>query len=69
MSPSAIFAISALFPALIGPMPAENGVLVAQLCGGGTITIPLEKEGKDPSDCHPKACHAGNCRERNKRGI
>ncbi len=69
MSFSPAFAVSALFPVLIGPLPAENTVLVAQLCGGGTITIPLEKKGKDTSDCHPKACHAGNCRERSKRGI
>lgn len=64
-----VFALAALLPVLIGPMPAQTAMLTAQLCGGGTITIPLGRDDKDKPDCNPKACHAGNCRERTKRGI
>ena len=65
------FALAALVPVLIGPLPAEQAAITAKLCNGGTITIPLG-EGDAPLDegqCHPKGCHAGNCRERGKRGI
>jgi hypothetical protein len=67
------FAIAALVPVLIGPLPAESAMLTAKLCGGGEISIPLGNSEKDKSDCHPKGCHAGACRskdptERAKRG-
>jgi hypothetical protein len=62
------FAIAALLPVLIGPMPAESAMLTAKLCGGGEITIPLGKGNDEKPECHPKGCHAGNCRERSKRG-
>ena len=77
MSAAALpFALAALVPVLIGPLPAQAETITAKLCNGGTITIPLGK-GTPPADdgsCHPKACHAGNCRakngiERNKRAI
>lgn len=69
MSPSLFLACGALLPALTGPMPAENAMLVTELCGGGKISIPLEKSNGDDRDCHPKGCHAGACRERSKRSI
>ncbi|MEQ5787367.1 hypothetical protein J3454_05620 [Erythrobacter sp. NFXS35] len=76
MSAALPFAFAALLPVLIGPLPAESRAITAALCNGGTITIPLG-DGDTPADkgdCHPKACHAGNCRdkdrpERTKRGI
>lgn len=64
-----LFAVTALVPVLIGPLPAQSAALTAKLCGGGEISIPLGKDSKDKPDCHPKGCHAGNCRERSKRGI
>ena len=68
------FALAALLPVLIGPLPAANAAITAQLCNGGTITIPLD-DTPPPEDgrCHPKGCHAGTCRpkseqDRPKRG-
>jgi hypothetical protein len=71
LPPTLSFALAALVPVLIGPLPAQQQqAITAQLCNGGTITIPLS-DGDAPADdgpCHPKACHAGNCRERDKSG-
>lgn len=71
MSAAALhFALAALVPVLIGPLPAENTAITAKLCNGGTITIPLGNDTPaDDSNCHPKGCHAGNCREKSKRRI
>lgn len=66
MSTALPLAILTLVPVLIGPLPAQNAAITAQLCNGGTITIPLG-DGDAPVDdgqCHPKGCHAGTCRER-----
>lgn len=61
-----VFALLALIPGAIGPLPQGEEVLVATLCNGGTIEIPLgDGDGRDSErDCHPQACHAGTCRER-----
>ncbi len=64
-------ALAALVPVLIGPLPAQTAAITARLCNGGTITIPLD-DGESPAqdeNCHPKGCHAGNCREKEKRRI
>ncbi len=65
MSAALPLALAALVPVMIGPLPAEPGaVIVAHLCNGGTITIPLGKDTPGPErGCHPKGCHAGTCRE------
>lgn len=62
------FALAALVPVMIGPLPAAPGqTLTMQLCNGGTITIPVgdERPSQD-RDCHPKGCHAGTCREKDQ---
>ena len=61
----AALGLAALVPAMIGPLPAETPVLIAELCNGGTIEIPLGP-GKDaPAEmCRLDACHAGNCRKK-----
>jgi hypothetical protein len=75
MSSALPFALAALMPILIGPMPADNAAITAKLCNGGAVTIPLGDGGpSDDGQCHPKGCHAGNCRtksslERAKRAI
>lgn len=56
-------AIFAVLPMITGPLPEEEKSLVAALCGGGTITIPLGNNDQPKRDCHPKACHAANCRK------
>jgi hypothetical protein len=63
------FALAALLPVMIGPLPAQNTAITAKLCGGGTITIPLgdDKAPGDDGPCHPKGCHAGTCREKSER--
>ena len=68
MSISPAFALAALIPVLIGPLPQESAALTAKLCGGGEITIPLGQDTPSERECHPKPCHAGTCREKAKRG-
>jgi len=67
MSAALPFALLALIPVLIGPLPAANAAITAKLCNGGTITIPLG-DGNPPAQdgqCHPKGCHAGTSRAKN----
>lgn len=51
------------------PASADGNVLVAQLCNGGTITIPFgDDETPSPAEpCHLKACHAGTCRQKSSK--
>ncbi|WP_298471369.1 hypothetical protein [uncultured Erythrobacter sp.] len=58
-------AILAIVPLVTGPLPSEaEDTLTMTLCDGGSITISLGDEDEMPaSDCHQKACHAGNCRK------
>lgn len=64
------FALAALVPVMVGPLPAQAETITAKLCNGGTITIPVG-DGAPAQDgnCHPKGCHAGTCREKDKRRI
>ncbi len=57
-------ALLAAVPMIVGPVPAdEERTLTMTLCGGGSVTIPLGHDTPPSgSDCHQKACHAGNCR-------
>jgi hypothetical protein len=66
MSAALPLSVLALVPVLVGPLPAQSATITAQLCNGGTITIPLGKESApaDEGQCHPKGCHAGACREK-----
>ena len=60
-----VLAMFAVIPMATGPLPQEERSLVAGLCDGGTITIPLrDDDGKPDRDCHQLGCHAGTCRER-----
>ena len=55
----------ACVPLALGSPPAQSHEITSQLCGGGTITLPIP--GRLPSereDCPMKACHAGLCREK-----
>lgn len=70
--PALALALGVLVPVMIGPLPASaagsNRAITAQLCNGGTITIPLGKDAPaDDGRCHPKGCHAGTCREKDER--
>lgn len=66
---SPLFAALALVPVMIGPLPAHAATITAKLCNGGTIAIPVG-DGNAPAgerDCHPKACHAGTCRQKDEQ--
>ncbi len=56
----------ALMPLITGPLPeSSERSIVARLCNGGTITIPIEDDEQDPgTPCDMQACHAGTCRKR-----
>ena len=57
-------AMLALVPMITGPLPEPENAITAELCGGGTLTIPLGNRDQEPGrDCHQKACHAANCRK------
>ena len=61
-------ALLALVPMAIGPLPAEENTLTMTLCDGGSITISLGSgEGEPAGDCDQKGCHAGTCRQKQKR--
>lgn len=63
----ALFALVALVPAMLGPAPRQDGraELVAQLCNGGAMVIPLPSETPEPpARCAQKGCHAGCNRKR-----
>ncbi len=68
MSTALPLACLTLIPVLIGPLPAQDTAITATLCNGGTITIPLGDDAPvdDSRNCHPKGCHAGNCREKSE---
>lgn len=52
-------------PLLAETTSEEDKVLIAKLCGGGEIRIPIgqSKEEQDPHCPDGKACHAGSCRK------
>lgn len=61
--------IAATLPA--PPAGAEGDVLIAKLCNGGTIEIPIgDSEDQEPKGpCHLQACHAGTCRVKVKHAV
>lgn len=65
---TAAFALFALIPTLIGPLPAPEKTISAKICSGTrtrAIDIPVGP-GKPqlPEPCEAKGCHAGSCRKR-----
>ena len=66
---AALFALAALVPAVLGPLPAPGTSVTALLCGADgvtrAVTIDIPREPADEDDpCRTKGCHAGNCRKR-----
>lgn len=61
-----IYALAALAPMMIGPLPASADTITAQLCNGGSLVIPIKRYGdEEPGrDCRFQACHAGTYRKR-----
>lgn len=60
------FGVAALFPIMVGPLPAQQESLTLKLCNGGVLSIPLGNEDDQaPAPCETKGCHAGCSRKRN----
>lgn len=59
-------ALIALAPYMFGMQPvAANPGLTARICGGGSISIPLDDRRDPPKPpCEMKGCHAGCQRKR-----
>lgn len=61
------FALVALMPAMLGPLPETEQVLVVKLCADGGIAqlaIPIGNDEPDrPDPCHSKGCHAASSRK------
>ena len=62
------YSLCALIPLALSTSPSarENNVLVARLCNGGAIEIPLDREPEPQpgAPCAAKACHASSSRKR-----
>ena len=62
---SELMALLALVPIMAGPLPAREESITARLGSGGTISIPVKRDGEPPKPDHcAKACHASACRKR-----
>jgi len=57
-----------LAPMMLGPLSSGGDSITAQLCNGGTVTIPIERDNEQQPerDCRFQACHAGTCRKRDR---
>jgi hypothetical protein len=69
MTGAALAALVALVPAMIGPLPLEQGseALLLAICGGGTIEIAIDgDEGTLPMPATTPCCAKG-CRSSDKR--
>lgn len=64
MIPSPTLGLMALLPLAIGPLPATATSISAKFCGGGTVDIPIKRDGEPALPCTTKGCHAGSCRKR-----
>lgn len=66
MTHSMLLGLIAIMPAVVGPQSGgePSQTLTAQLCNGGTIEIPLDREPEPDPPCVAKACHAASCRKR-----
>ena len=72
---AALPALLALVPAMVGPLPIEQGSrsLLLALCGGGSVRIALESDdGTLPAPattpCCAKGCHSAERRRLLDRG-
>lgn len=59
-----IFAMIAIVPASVGPLPTPATTIEARVCGGGTTTIPVPARAPMEVPCHTKGCHASCSRKR-----
>ena len=59
-----IFALVAMMPAAVGPLPPPATTIEAGLCGGGTTSIPIPARSPEETPCHVKGCHATCSRKR-----
>ena len=69
MTGASFIALLALVPAMIGPLPLEQGsqALVLAICGGGSVEIAIEKgEGTAPMPATTPCCAKG-CRSSGKK--
>lgn len=62
-------ALLALIPAMLGPLPLEQGsrALVLAICGGGVVEISLDKEGGTMPMPATTPCCAKGCRSSSRR--
>lgn len=70
MSMGTLPALIALLPAMVGPLPLEQGAgqIMLALCGGGNIALQINgDEGRLPGPAMTPCCAKG-CRNSEKRG-
>ena len=64
MTVSMLPGILVLLPLAVGPLPQPARTITADLCNGGSVEIPVERNPAREEPCAVKACHAGSCRKR-----
>lgn len=64
----ALLGTLALIPAMIGPLEAEASGIIAPLCGGGQLVIPVRGQDTPPGPvqgpCCAKGCQSGSSRKK-----
>lgn len=75
MNLSSLASVLALLPAMVGPLPQDQGhpSLMLALCGGGAMQVALrDRDGAPlptaPVPCCAKGCHAGQRKKLLDRG-
>jgi hypothetical protein len=75
MNLSSLAGVLALLPAMVGPLPQDQGhpSLMLALCGGGAMQVALrDRDGAPlptaPVPCCAKGCHAGHRKKLLDRG-
>jgi hypothetical protein len=75
MTGASLAGLLALIPAMVGPLPLDNGhpSLLLALCGGGSVEVALQREdGNLPAPpstpCCAKGCHSAERKRLIDRG-
>lgn len=58
-----LFALAAIVPASVGPLPTPTITIKAEVCGGGMVAIRFPGRAPLEAPCHAMGCHAARTRK------